>query len=111
MYAQTWNHGALMLRVSIHAGLSNGFRFNLVAWADIAYEKLAPIATTRRAFRSRIGGTLPIPAGRLRAGRQACGTWLPAPRARVEPRSGQSSRAVTEVISATIHPFAIGRAR
>lgn len=52
-----------MLRVSIHAGpLKQVSRYNLVAWLDIAYEKLEPIANYKTVlFESGIGATMPIP--------------------------------------------------
>lgn len=51
-----------MLRVSIHAGpLDKASRFNLVAWLDIAYERLAPVANYKTVlFQSGLGATLPI---------------------------------------------------
>lgn len=34
-----------MLKVSVHAGpLASASRFNLVAWVDIGYERLEPVA-------------------------------------------------------------------
>lgn len=52
-----------MLRVNIHAGpLSKIYRYNLVAWLDIAYEKLAPIANYKTIlFEAGHGATLPVP--------------------------------------------------
>lgn len=52
-----------MLRVNIHAGpLAKATRFNLVAWVDIAYERLAPIANYKTVlFETGHGATLPVP--------------------------------------------------
>lgn len=52
-----------MLRVNIHAGpLGKADRFNLIAWVDIAYEKLAPIASYKTVlFETGHGATLPVP--------------------------------------------------
>jgi hypothetical protein len=52
-----------MLRVNIHAGpLGKASRFNLIAWADIAYEKLAPVASYKTVlFETGHGATLPVP--------------------------------------------------
>lgn len=50
-----------MLRVSIHAGpLAKASRFNLVAWLDIAYDRLDPIANYKTVlFETGIGATMP----------------------------------------------------
>lgn len=50
-----------MLRVSIHAGpLAEASRYNLLAWLDIGYEKLAPIADYKGVlFQSGLGATPP----------------------------------------------------
>lgn len=52
-----------MLRVSIHAGpLKQISRFNLVAWVDIAYEKLEPIANYKTVlFEAGRGANYPVP--------------------------------------------------
>jgi hypothetical protein len=50
-----------MLRVSVHAGpLAEVSRFNLLAWLDIGYEMLAPIADYKVVlFQSGVGATPP----------------------------------------------------
>jgi hypothetical protein len=50
-----------MLRVSIHAGpMADISRYNLLAWLDIGYEKLAPIADYKVVlFQSGLGATPP----------------------------------------------------
>lgn len=50
-----------MLRVSIHAGpMADISRYNLLAWLDIGYEKLAPIADYKVVlFQSGVGATPP----------------------------------------------------
>ncbi len=50
-----------MLKVSIHAGaLATATRFNLLAWLDIGYEKLAPVATYKTIlFQNGVGATPP----------------------------------------------------
>lgn len=52
-----------MLRVSLHAGpIAKISRFNQVAWLDIAYERLEPIAHYKTVlFEAGIGATMPIP--------------------------------------------------
>lgn len=50
-----------MLKVSVHAGpAKTASRFNLVAWLDIGYDKLAPIADYKTVlFQTGTGATLP----------------------------------------------------
>lgn len=52
-----------MLRVSLHAGpAGKANRFNLVAWVDIGYDRLAPVADyTVVLYQSGIGATMPLP--------------------------------------------------
>lgn len=52
-----------MLKVSIHAGsLATAKRGNLLAWADIGYEKLEPVADYKTLlFQAGIGATMPTP--------------------------------------------------
>ncbi len=51
-----------MLKISIHAGpVAKAQRFNLVAWLDIGYEKLAPVADYKVVlFQSGLGATAPL---------------------------------------------------
>lgn len=52
-----------MLKVSIHAGaLDTASRFNCLAWLDIGYEKLAPIADYKTVLcQNGVGATMPTP--------------------------------------------------
>lgn len=52
-----------MLKVSIHAGaLNTASRFNCLAWLDIGYEKLAPIADYKTVlYQNGVGATMPTP--------------------------------------------------
>jgi hypothetical protein len=52
-----------MLRINIHAGaLETASRFNLLAWLDVGYEKLEPIADYKTMlFQAGIGAMLPAP--------------------------------------------------
>lgn len=52
-----------MLRVSIHAGApDSASRFNLVAWVDIGYDQLAPIADYKTVlFQTGVGAALMAP--------------------------------------------------
>lgn len=52
-----------MLKVSIHAGPAiNADRFNLIAWLDIGYQKLNPIADYKIVlYQAGFGATSPIP--------------------------------------------------
>mgnify|MGYP001206401844 FL=1 len=51
-----------MIRVNIHAGpINKANRYNMVAWLDIAYERLEPIAHYKTVlFEAGIGATLPV---------------------------------------------------
>lgn len=52
-----------MLRISIHAGArDNASQFNLLAWLDIGYDKLEPLANYKTVlYQSGRGVTLPAP--------------------------------------------------
>ena len=52
-----------MLRINIHAGaLDTASRFNLLAWLDIGYEKLEPVADYKTMlFQAGVGAMLPAP--------------------------------------------------
>lgn len=52
-----------MLKVSIHAGaLDSATRYNQLAWLDIGYEALAPIATYKTLlFQNGVGASVPTP--------------------------------------------------
>ena len=64
-----------MLKVSIYAGASDrASRFNLLAWLDIGYEKLAPEADyTTLVFQSGSGAGLPTTISPTPVGPLACG--------------------------------------
>jgi hypothetical protein len=52
-----------MLKVSIHSGaLETASRFNCMAWLDIGYEKLEPIADYKTVlYQNGVGATMPTP--------------------------------------------------